>query len=151
MEKLKLNLSPIGGINFRIYADKYGEEESLLPFSDGDEDSNLFTVLNVLNTFNPKYKHRKGNDKDWMVGAGILYEDKRFFHEKMRENIGQKLYEALFPDKIREALNKKLGKAGSEEDLHLQIQYDADAIQESRLSLYPWQLNLVQFENWSFE
>lgn len=28
----------------------------------------------------------------------------------------------------------------SEEDLHIQIQYDADTIQESRLSLYPWQL-----------
>ncbi len=140
MEKLKLNLSPIDGIKFKIYADKYGEEESLLPFSDGDEDSNLFTVLNALNTFNPKYKHRKGNDKDWMVREGILFEDKHFFHEKMRENIGQKLYEALFPDKIREAVNRKRGRVGSEQDLHLQIQYDADAIQESRLSLYPWQL-----------
>ncbi len=140
MEKLKLNLSPIGGIKFQIYADKYGEEESLLPFSDGDEDSNLFTVLNALNTFSIKYKHRQGNDKDWMVREGILCEDRRFFHENMRENIGQKLYDALFPDKIKDTLNQKLGRAGPEKDLHLQIQYDGDTIKESRLSLYPWQL-----------
>lgn len=143
MKKLKLYLSPInGGIKFRINADKYGEIESSLPFSDGNEDAKLFTVLNALNTFSLKYEHRLNDDKDWMVEEGILFKDndEYFFHEKMRENIGRKIYKALFPEEIRETLYSKLGATRSEEDLHIQIQYHADAITKSRLPLYPWQI-----------
>lgn len=133
-------MSPIDGKKFKIIADKYGEEESELPFSDGNKDPNLFTVLNALNTFNPKYEHKDKNDEDWMVEEGILKENKLFFHENMRKNIGQKLYQALFPKSIQDTLNEKLGEAGSEQYLHIQIQYDANTIKKSKLSLYPWQL-----------
>ncbi|MGK7876925.1 MAG: CHAT domain-containing protein [Xenococcaceae cyanobacterium] len=146
MEKLKLTLSPIDGIKFKIFADKYGEETSQLPFSNGKEDPHLFTVLNSLNSFDleSKYESNEEDDISWMLDVGILSkddQDKCFFHKRMRENIGGILYKALFPGKIGWALDQKLGEAGSlGQYLHIQLQYDADVIQKSRLSLYPWQL-----------
>ena len=62
MNKLKLTLSPLNGVSFRISADKYGSENSTLPFSDGEGDSNLFTVLNALNTISTKYQGSQNDD-----------------------------------------------------------------------------------------
>ncbi len=139
METLRLSLSPIDGIKFRISADKYGEQDSELPFSDGYEDPNLFTILNTLNAFDPKYKFSSSDNQDWMVKEGILTEDGQFIHPVMRKNIGQKLYKSLFSSSIEAALHESLGRARSK-DLHIQLQYSAQAIQTARLPLYPWQL-----------
>jgi WD40 repeat protein len=143
MEILKLILSPIDGKKFRIIVDKYGQINSELPFSDGQEDPKLFTVLYALNTLNPNYSPSNADDIDWMVEKGLLYNDKQSFHPKMRENIGQELYKALFLDRVRDALYEALAKANSNpgrERLHIQIQYDANTLEKSRLPLYPWHL-----------
>ncbi|MCC5599417.1 CHAT domain-containing tetratricopeptide repeat protein [Nostoc favosum] len=145
MITLKLNLFPIDRIKFQISADKYGSEESKLPFSDGDADPNLFTILNALNALDRRYKSSKSDDKNWMLQEGLLVKDnKRFFYaSEMHKKIGIKLYNALFTGEIKEALLEALGKASStetQERLHIQLQYEADAIQTSNLPLYPWQL-----------
>lgn len=140
MIKLKLILSPIDGVKFKIFADGYGEAISQLPFSDGQGDAHLFTVLNCLDVIGTNYKNRKNDDQNWMKQAGLLsQEDSQFFHPKMTENIGHKLYESLFIDKIEQALFQELGKTQGKR-LHIQIQYDANVIESSLLPLYPWQL-----------
>ena len=140
MKKLKLILSPLDGVKFKIIADRYGEEVSELPFSDGQGDAQLFTVLSALDVIGTKYEFSNYDDRNWMRQEGLLsQEDSQFFHPKMTEHIGQKLYQSLFIGKIKQALFQALGKAEGER-LHISIQYDADVIESSFLPLYPWQL-----------
>ncbi len=140
MNKLKLILSPIDEVKFKIFADGYGEEISELPFSDGQGDAQLFTVLSALDVIGTKYEFSNYDDQNWMKQEGLLsQEDSQVFHPKMTEHIGQKLYKSLFIGKIKQALFQALGKAEGER-LHISIQYDANVIESSLLPLYPWQL-----------
>ena len=139
METLKLRLSAINRVKFKVIRIDGPEEKSSLPFSDGHEDTKLFSVLYALDAIHPAYEHSESDDQNWMKNEGILSEDKNVFAPTMLQTIGEKLYNALFPGSIRDELNKAIGKAGLE-SLHIQIQYDANTIQESNLSLYPWQL-----------
>ncbi|MEA5467649.1 CHAT domain-containing protein [Spirulina sp. 06S082] len=140
MKKLRLILSSIDGINFTIIADEFGEERSKLPFSDSRGDSRLFTVLRSLDKIGTGYKINEKDDRDWMIAENFLSpENNQFFHPDMAKNIGRKLYESLFIGKIEKALLTALAEAKGER-LHISIQYDANVIESSYLSLYPWQL-----------
>ncbi len=80
MNKLKLILSPIDGVKFKIFADGYGEEISELPFSDGQGDPQLFTVLSALDVIGTKYEFSNYDDQNWMKLEGLLsQEDSQFF------------------------------------------------------------------------
>ena len=147
MELFKLRLSAINGVKFKIIKIDGGtEEESSLPFSDGRQDTKLFTVLNVLDAIDPNYIPRDSDDQEWMKNVGILSESKDknkdtklSLSPTRRQSIGQKLYDALFTGSIKNQLNQAI-RRNSLSSLHIQIQYDANTIERSKLSLYPWQL-----------
>ena len=121
---------------FTIVAKNYATENSKLPFFDDQGNSHLRTVINSLNALTNQYSDN--NDEEWMIAEGLLSEtDTNSFHGQMRENIGKKLYQALFKGNIEKALNQEFGK---EEDLHIQIEYDFRVSANSKLSLYPWHL-----------
>ena len=143
MSKLKLTLTAIDNKCFTIVAENYATENSILPFFDNQEKSHLRTVINALNDLTGQYSSNddSNNDLEWMIAEGILDKNNRqMFHPKMRENIGKKLYQALFPEAIKKALNGKFGSLGSNENLHIQIEYDFKTSSNSNLSLYPWNL-----------
>jgi hypothetical protein len=136
MPTLKLTLTATDNECFTIVAKNYATENSKLPFFDDQGNSHLRAVINSLNALTNQYSDN--NDKKWMIAEGLLSEtDTNSFHGQMRENIGKKLYQALFTGNIEKALNKEFGK---EEDLHIQIEYDFRVSANSKLSLYPWHL-----------
>ncbi|MFM7409054.1 MAG: CHAT domain-containing protein [Cuspidothrix sp.] len=137
MPALKLTLTATNNQHFTIVAGDYATENSALPFFDVQGNSHLRTVINTLNVFTTEYLSNN-NDQNWMISEGLLnQQNPKFFHSQMRENIGKKLYQALFTGNIEEALNKERGK---NENLHIQIQYDFRVSATSNLSLYPWHL-----------
>ena len=146
MKTLKLILSATDRVRFSIIADGYSAaEDSSLPYSDEGEESNLFSILYALNWIprkkDSKPKFNTNDNLDWMIKEGILDENKEFFTPNMTKLIGKKLYESLFPTKIRDILQIFLGGCSSAtERLHIQIQYAAETIEKCNLSLYPWQL-----------
>ncbi|MBD2303029.1 CHAT domain-containing protein [Nostoc sp. FACHB-190] len=138
MSTLKLTLTAIDNKKFNIYADDYGLEESELPFANNSENSQFYAIINALNNTSDEYSHKTNDDiKNWMIEERFLKQNGNQLHEQMRENIGRKLYTALFPKTIEKALHQNC-KSG--EDLHIQIKYDFREIGKSNLSMYPWNL-----------
>ncbi|MBD2135807.1 CHAT domain-containing protein [Sphaerospermopsis sp. FACHB-1094] len=132
MEILKLTLTLIDNRKFNVSAESYGSERSQLPFFDDGGNSHIYTVLNALNSIDNKYSSQN-NDREWMKKEGLLDpKDDNFYNTKIRETIGQKLYQALFPGNIKPAFNQT--------NLHIHIEYDFRTINDSNLSLYPWHL-----------
>lgn len=135
---LKLTLTAIDNKKFIIYADGYGKEESELPFANNSENSQFYAIVNALNCISDEYSYQSNDDiKNWMIDQGFLNQDGKKLDKQMRELIGKKLYTALFPEKIKQALYQNW-KSG--EDLHIQIKYDFQEIRKSNLSMYPWNL-----------
>ena len=143
MPTLKLTLTATDNKRFTIFAENYGSETSELPFANNQENSHLYTVIDALKKLTNNYSSHPDDDQEWMISEGLLCEkDPNFFHPQMRENIGKKLYQALFKGNIEKALYQKLA---NNEDLHIQIEYDFRVSDNSTLSLYPW--NLVHHGN----
>lgn len=120
-----------------------GESESKLPFFENGVDW-LRTVRNAVGASRFVSTHFQGTgEQDWMVQNGLLTEDQTGFHPNMHANIGQALYQALFPERsqVKSALQKAIILAQTQEtELHVQLQIDAQIGQYARLHDYPWEL-----------
>lgn len=146
MELLRLCLSPIDEVHFKVSAYSSageGETESTLPFFEDHIDwlNTLIKTLDAID-FCPTY-FKQDEEQDWMIRAGLLSEDRRAFHPNLQANIGQKLYQALFPtgSEVEKLLERAITLAEmSYSQLHIQFQFYANPVQRSRLTDYPWEL-----------
>lgn len=83
------------------------------------------------------------DEQEWMVASGILDENRHNFTDKYLENIGQSLYQALFPpdSKVKNALLASLRSHEAQNtQLHIQLSFSDDVIRGIRLADYPWEL-----------
>jgi CHASE2 domain-containing sensor protein len=148
MELFKLLFSPIEpGTRFKaiVVHSTVGErdDESLLPFVDEGKDWRT-TLIKILESvaFNPKDFQQFG-EQEWMEKVGLLTEDRQTFHPDLLKNIGQTLYQSLFPrmGKLESLLKSALRSAESNNtDLHIQLTFQEDSVRRSRFADYPWEL-----------
>lgn len=146
MELLRLCLSPINEVNFKVSAYSSageGENESTLPFFEDDIDW-LNSLIKTLDASDfDSIQFQQDGEQDWMIGAGLLTEERSAFHPNLQANIGQKLYHTLFPtgSEVEKLLERAITLAEmSNSQLHIQFQFHANPVQRSRLSDYPWEL-----------
>jgi CHASE2 domain-containing sensor protein len=119
------------------------EDESFLPFTDNGKDwrTTLIKVLE-LSAFNSKDFRQEG-EQTWMVKAGLLTEDFQTFHPNLLKNIGEVLYQSLFPSggRLENILKSALRSAENQNIyLHIQFTFQEDSVQRSRFADYPWEL-----------
>ena len=148
MELLELYLSPLDNpTEFQVIVTQSpageGESKSSLPFLNAERDWRI-TVIRTLevSSFNPKSFSAEG-EQEWMIKAGILESDRSTFHPNYLVNIGQALYNALFPEgsKVEQLLQRSIGSAESEcTKLVVRLKLKADVVQKTRLADYPWEL-----------
>ena len=147
METFQLYLSPLNTKQFKAIVTQSpvgeGETESLLPFFEDEIDWRM-TLLRTLemSAFNSEY-FQKAGEQDWMVKSAILAEDRTVFHPNFLKAIGRSLYQSLFPtgSKVEKALHAAIRLAEEKSvQLHLQLKFEADSVQRSRLADYPWEL-----------
>lgn len=148
MELFKLYFSPIDAPNrFKaiVFHSSAGEQEDepLLPFTDNGKNwrTTLIKVLEVP-TFDSKDFYQEG-EQEWMVRSGLLTKDFKGFHPDLVKNIGQALYQSLFPTggKLEGILKSALRSSESQNTyLHIQFTFQADSVQRSRFADYPWEL-----------
>ena len=146
METLKLYLSPTEGQGFKVIFTTSlvgeGETESSLPFFAGEKNwrSPLLRCLE-LTAFNSQYF--QPDEQEWMVASGILDEKRQNFSVQYLGNIGQSLYQSLFPADSQ-AKNALLALLRSHEaknsQLHIQLMFTAGVMRGVRLADYPWEL-----------
>jgi hypothetical protein len=147
MELFELYLSPIDATRFKVIVTQSpageGETESSLPFFDGEQDRRI-TLIKTLES--PSFRSESfvgEGEQEWMVTAEILAADGTTFHPDYQAKIGKALYRALFPSdsKVERALHSSLRQAEAKNtQLLVQLKLEADAVQRSRLSDYPWEL-----------
>ena len=147
MELFELYLSPIDATRFKVIVTQSpageGETESSLPFCDGEQDRRI-TLIKTLES--PSFRSESfvgEGEQEWMVTAEILAADGTTFHPDYQAKIGKALYRALFPSdsKVERALHSSLRQAEAKNtQLLVQLKLEADAVQRSRLSDYPWEL-----------
>ncbi|HEY9891785.1 MAG TPA: hypothetical protein V6D37_08285 [Candidatus Sericytochromatia bacterium] len=147
MELFELYLSPIDATKFKVIVTQSpageGETESSLPFCEGSQDWRS-TLIKTLESARFGSESFPGDgEQEWMVKAGILAADLTTFHPDCQTSIGKALYQALFPpgSKVERALRSSLRQAEEKNtQLLLQLKLEADVVQRSRLSDYPWEL-----------
>jgi CHAT domain-containing protein len=150
LSTIKLHLFPNDGKRFQVIATIQGEgeaeiEASLPFFTDENEKekdwrSPLLRCLEMT-AFNSQYFQE--DEQEWMVASGILDENRHNFTEKYLKNIGQSLYQALFPpdSNVKNAFLASLRSHEQENtQLHIQLSFAEDVVQRSRLADYPWEL-----------
>jgi tetratricopeptide (TPR) repeat protein len=146
MELFELYLSPIDATRFKVIVNQSpageGETESSLPFCDGSQDWRT-TLIRTLESASFRSENFDKGEQEWMVTAEILAADRTTFHPDYQAKIGKELYRALFPpgSKVERALHFSLRQAEEKNtQLLVQLKLEADAVQRSRLSDYPWEL-----------
>ncbi|OUL28509.1 CHAT domain-containing protein [Nostoc sp. 106C] len=147
MKLLNLYLTPINEARFKVIARSsagQAEANSRLPFFE-NRDKWRTTLIKMLevNEFRPSDFQNEG-EQDWMVKVGILTKDKSNFNPPATrlKKIGQHFYKSLFPaGEVREVLQKMIALAeASNTQLHIQLEFNANVTQYSRLPDYPWEL-----------
>ncbi|MGK7903030.1 MAG: GUN4 domain-containing protein [Hormoscilla sp.] len=148
MKLLELYLSPLDKTRFKVIVTQSpvaggGETESSLPFSDA-EDNRRGTLIKSLefSSFEPRKFSKKG-EQDWMVKAGFLAKDGKYFHPNYLANIGKALYQALFPkgSQVEQCLKSSIHKAQSEStQLVVRLKFIENVEGRARLIDYPWEL-----------
>lgn len=148
MKLLEVYLLPSDQQRFKALATRSpagdGEADSSLPFWEGEQDrrSTLIKVLEGTGIFNSAHFPRPG-EQEWMVKAGLLTANQQSFHPHYLEQVGQALYNALFPptSSLNSVLQTALRLTEQEEtELHLRLKFSADSAKRSRLADYPWEL-----------
>jgi hypothetical protein len=147
VELLELYLSPVNKTRFKVIATSSlgikGDTQSKVPFRERRVDRRS-TVLKILEANSFRSEDFQGNaEQDWMVQASLLTQNRRAFHPKRLVNIGQVLYKALFPSgtPVQTVLVQSLARAEEKStQLHIQLQFAADDLQQIRLPDYPWEL-----------
>ena len=145
METFELYLSPRDKNEFQVNYEHEVISSSSLPFFDDKNDWRM-TVLRALEIifFNPDWF--KNDEKEWMKDFNILDRNEKNFHCKYLINIGQALYNSLFPSdnnnrRGRDALNIALRQAErNNTQLHIQLRFPSNSNEHSRLADYPWEL-----------
>ena len=104
MKLLELYLSPIDQTKFKVIVKPSpageGESESSLPFFDAERDWRITVIRSLeISSFNSEFFAE--DEQEWMIKAGILGSDRSTFHPNYLVNIGQALYNALFPQGSR--------------------------------------------------
>ncbi|NET43317.1 CHAT domain-containing protein [Okeania sp. SIO2B3] len=148
MELLELYLSPLDNpTEFKVIVTQSpageGESKSSLPFLDVERDWRT-TVIRTLDisSFNSESFSAEG-EQEWMIKAGILGSDRSTFHPNYLVNIGQALYNALFPQgsRVEQLLQQSITLAESKSTkLVVRLKLEADVVQKTRLADYPWEL-----------
>jgi biotin synthase-like enzyme len=148
LETFELYLSPIDAKRFKVIVTKSpvgeGETETLLPFFEDKIDwrGTLIKTLETTAAFKLE-NFPQPSEQKLMVKFGILNEDKSAFHPNYLVNIGQALFRALFPSnsKVEKALiaAERITERKNTQ-LHIQLKFEADVVQRSRLADYPWEL-----------
>ena len=148
MELLELYLSPFdNSTEFKVIVSKSpvggGESKSSLPFLDAERDWRM-TVIRTLEVSSFNSRFFSDDEQEWMRKAGILGSDRSLkFHPNYLLNIGQALYNALFPQgsTVEQLLQRSIGFAESKHTkLLVQLKLEADVVQRTRLADYPWEL-----------
>jgi CHAT domain-containing protein len=145
LETLQLELSFIEGKKFSISSKSFageGKTESSLPFFEETKNWRT-TVLRCLEmtAFNSQYFQQ--DEQEWMVASRILDKNRHHFSAKYLIEIGQSLYQALFPpdSKVKNALLASLRSHEKENtQLYIQLSFSDDVVREIRLADYPWEL-----------
>jgi CHAT domain-containing protein len=150
LSTIKLYLSPTYSKGFKVIATTQGagegEIESSLPFFTGENEfekdwrSSLLRCLEMT-AFNSQYFEE--DEQTWMVASGILNSDRQNFNPKYLVNIGQKLFQSLFPpdSNVKNALLTSLRSHEQENtQLHIQLSFADDVVRRIRLADYPWEL-----------
>jgi len=147
VELFELYLSPIDGTRFKAIVTQSsageGETESELPFWEGTQDWRITLIKALESTSFRSESFSQDGEQDWMVTARILASDYSAFHPSFLVNIGKALYQSLFPpgSRVEKALHKSLSVAEDKNtQLHIQLKFEADVVQRSRLADYPWEL-----------
>jgi hypothetical protein len=145
MEILTIYLSAVDAAQFKVIArSKVGQAEadSRLPFFETAERWRT-TVIKALevNEFRASVFQRQG-EQEWMVEQGLLSSNKESFHPAMLAQIGQAMYESLFPvGGVRDVLQRAIARAeDNSTQLHIQLEFNAEITKRSRLPDYPWEL-----------
>ncbi len=147
MELLELYLSPVNKARFKVIATSSlgikGDTQSKVPFRERRVDRRS-TVLKILEANSFRSEDFQGNgEQDWMMQASLLTKNRRAFHPKRLVNIGRVLYKSLFPSGtlVQTVLVQSLARAEEKStQLHIQLQFAADDLQQIRLPDYPWEL-----------
>jgi hypothetical protein len=143
VELLKLSLSPIDELNFKIYADSSageGEIESILPFFDNGI-SRLNTIIKALDIINFSVDKFQLEELNWMIKNNLIKEDKNSFHPNLLVIVGNNLFQALFPPNstVKSILNSIITLANEKHSkVHIQFTYRNE--NPSNLTYYPWEL-----------
>jgi len=146
MELLELFLSPLDDMRFLVIVTQSpageGHTESSLPFRDADRDWRA-TVIRSLEAarFDPMYF--SAAEREWMVAAGILAPDRPSFHHNYLANIGEALYQALFPpdSAVKRCLTNSIHQAHSvASQLLVRLKFPEIVGNRSPLADYPWEL-----------
>lgn len=147
MELLELYLSPVNKARFKVIATSSlgikGDTQSKVPFRERRV-ARRSTVLKILEANSFRSEDFQGNgEQDWMVQASLLTKNRRAFHPNRLVNIGRVLYQTLFPSGtlVQTVLVQSLARAEEKStQLHIQLQFAADDLQQIRLPDYPWEL-----------
>ena len=147
MELFELYLSPIDATRFKVIVTQSpageGETESSLPFCEGFQDRQITLIKTLESASFRSESFVEEGEQEWMVKTEILAADRTTFHPNFQAKIGKELYRALFPpgSKVERALHSSLRQAEEKNtQLLVQLKLEADAVQRSRLSDYPWEL-----------
>lgn len=146
MKLLELYLSPIDQTKFKVIVKPSpageGESESSLPFFDAERDWRITVIRSLeISSFNSEFFAE--DEQEWMIKAGILGSDRSTFHPNYLVNIGQALYNALFPQgsRVEQLLQSSISLAQSESTkLVVRLTLEQDVVQRTRLADYPWEL-----------
>ena len=148
MELFKLYFSPLEPSNrFKaiVFSSTAGEQEedAFLPFLDEGKDWRT-TLIKTLEapTFVPKDFQQAG-EQSWMAKTGFLTKDQKAFHPNLVENVGQALYQSLFPPggSLESVLKSAIRSAEEKNtDLLIQLTFQENSVHRSRFADYPWEL-----------
>jgi hypothetical protein len=143
MKTLKLYFSAIDESQFNVIAQfSKGEKEdgrSTLPFFE-TRIKRRTTLLMILESISFSRNNFEPEEITWMIQEGLLKSDSSDFSADYLKKIGQSLYDSLFPTGgVRDLLKGAITSAGQEQ-LHIQIEFNAKVTTLNRLPDYPWEM-----------
>ncbi len=147
MEVIEFFLNPQNEEDFEVINTERGKTTTKLPFFDGEINyrTTLIRVLEITShgttEFNPQ--RFSSAEQDWLVQAGFLNQKKTQFNPTaiLLKNIGQALYQSLFPTRGKsEYLLKAALQRANGDELHIRFGFGAESVETNRAADYPWEL-----------
>jgi len=146
MELLELKLSPLEDpLRFEVAVEQSpageGKTVSELPFSDAPRDGRA-TIMRLLELSRFDPRNFAEEERQWSIGAGIVAKNGETFHYNYLVNIGQALYQALFPQgsTVAGLLQRSIALAEDKSTkLVVRLKFATDVV-TGQLADYPWEL-----------